>query len=76
MLWIRVLCAEGFLGKLFSMELGIRFSELKSVMEEDNFEILYFGFSIRLEFEEEKEVGFSGLVGWEFNLTFEFKLGC
>ena len=69
-------CVEGLLGKLFSMELGIRFSELKSMMEEDNSEILCFCFSIKLEFEEEREVGFSGLVGWEFNLTFEFKLGC
>ena len=68
------ICVEGLLGEFFSMGLGIRFSELKSVMEEDNSEIFCFGFSIGLEFEEEREVCFSRLVGWEVNLTFEFKL--
>ena len=68
------ICVEGLLGELFSMGLGIRFSELKSVMEEDNSEIFCFGFFIGLEFEEEREVCFSRLVGWEVNLTFEFEL--
>ena len=68
------ICVEGWLGELFSMGLGIRFSELKSVMEEDNSKIFCFGFFIGLEFEEEREVCFSRLVGWEVNLTFEFKL--
>ena len=53
MLWVRYVCVEGFLGELVSLELGITFSELKTVVEGDIFEILCCGFSIRLEFEEE-----------------------
>ena len=54
---------------------GIRISKLITIMEGDNSEILCFGFSIRLEFEEERGVGFLGLSGCEFNLTFKFKIG-
>ena len=68
-------CVEGFLGELVSLELGITFSELKTVVEGDIFEILCCGFFIILEFEEECEVGFSGLGGWVFNSIFEFKIG-
>ena len=63
------------MGELFSMGLGIRFLELKTVMEEYNSEILCSSFSIRLEFEDERVVGFSGLGGWRFKLTFEFEIG-
>ncbi|KAM3712547.1 hypothetical protein ACJW30_01G189700 [Castanea mollissima] len=68
-------CFEGLLGDFFSMRLGIRFSELKTVVEGDNSEILCCGFSIRVEFEEEWEVGFLGFVGWVFNLICEFEIG-
>lgn len=47
------------------MRLGIRFFELVTVMDGDLFGLLCFGFSILLEFEDEREVGFSGLGGWE-----------
>ena len=63
------------MGELFSMGLGIRFLELKTVMEGYNSKILCSSFSIRLEFEDGRVVGFLGLGGWRFKLTFEFEIG-
>lgn len=51
--------------ELFSIGLGIRFFELIAVTGGDLSKLLCFGISTRLEFEDEREVGFPRLGGWE-----------
>ena len=58
-----------------SKEISLLSSTQSIGVDGDNSEILCCGFSIRLEFEEEWKVGFSGLGGWVFNLIFEFEIG-